>query len=93
MQVLCADPAPLMHGREVLLRDGVRVGDVRSASYGHTLGGAVGIAHVRHPARGGRVDKAWLEGAEWQLDIAGSLFPARVSAAPMLDPRNERIKR
>jgi hypothetical protein len=32
-----------MHRGEVLLRDGVAVGDVRSASYGHTLGGAVGL--------------------------------------------------
>lgn len=92
VQVLCADPAPLMHGREVLLRDGVRVGDVRSASYGHTLGGAVGIAHVRHPQRGGRVDKAWLDAGAWQLDVAGGLFPARVSLSPMYDPRNERIR-
>ena len=92
VQVLCADAAPLMHGREVLLRNGVRVGDVRSASYGHTLGGAVGIAHVRHPQRGGRVDKAWLDSGAWQLDIAGTLFPARVSVAPMLDPMNARIR-
>jgi 4-methylaminobutanoate oxidase (formaldehyde-forming) len=92
VQVLCADPAPLMHGREVLLRDGVRVGDVRSASYGHTLGGAVGIAHVRHPQRGGRADKAWLDAGAWQLDVAGRLFPARVSLSPMYDPRNERIR-
>jgi 4-methylaminobutanoate oxidase (formaldehyde-forming) len=29
-----------------LYRDGVVVGDVRAASYGHTLGGAVGLAFV-----------------------------------------------
>jgi len=91
LQVLCADPSQMMHRGEVLLRDGAPVGDVRSASYGHTLGGAVGIAHARHPGKG-RVDKAWLEGARWELDIAGSRFPARVSLEPMYDPKNERIK-
>jgi 4-methylaminobutanoate oxidase (formaldehyde-forming) len=81
-----------MHRGEVLLRDGVAVGDVRSASYGHTLGGAVGLAQVRHPL-GGRVDREWLEGArQWEVDIAGRRHPARISLAPLYDPRNERVK-
>ena len=50
--MLLTDPEPLMFGAEVVLRDGVAVGDVRSASYGWTLGGAVGIASVT--ADGGR---------------------------------------
>ena len=37
----------MFHG-EVVLRDGEVVGDVRAASYGHTLGGAVGLAMVSH---------------------------------------------
>lgn len=92
VQVLCKDPAPMMYRGEVLLRNGSAVGDVRSASYGHTLGGAVGIAHVRHPDSSGRVDRAWLDGALWELDIAGARFPAHVSIAPLYDPKNERIK-
>jgi len=100
LQVLCTNPGPMMHGGEILLRNGIRVGDVRGASYGHTLRGAVGLAHVRHPAGtqggggggDGRVDNAWLESGAWQVDIAGNLHPARVSVAPMYDPKNERIK-
>jgi glycine cleavage system aminomethyltransferase T/glycine/D-amino acid oxidase-like deaminating enzyme len=91
VQVLCADPEQIMHRGEVLLRGGRPVGDVRGASYGHTLGGAVGIAHVRHPDSG-RVDKAWLEGAAWEADIAGRRFPVKVSVAPLFDPTNARIR-
>lgn len=91
VQVLCTDPEPFMYHGEVLMRDGAPVGDVRSASYGHTLGGAVGIGHVRHPTKG-RVDKAWLDAGKWQVDIAGKLYPARLSLGPMYDPKNERIK-
>jgi 4-methylaminobutanoate oxidase (formaldehyde-forming) len=91
VQVLCTHPEPMMYRGEVLVRDGVAVGDVRSASYGHTLGGAVGIAQVRHP-KGEGVSKGWLEGAQWQVDIAGKLFPAKVSLSPLYDPKNERIK-
>jgi glycine cleavage system aminomethyltransferase T len=38
LQVLCLNPEPLMYHGEVIWRNGVRVGDVRAASYGHTLG-------------------------------------------------------
>ena len=42
-QILVLDPHVLLFHAEVVLRDGVPVGEVRSASYGHTLGGAVGL--------------------------------------------------
>ena len=46
MQVLLNDPEPLLFHAELVLRDGKPVGYVRAASYGHTLGGAVGLAMV-----------------------------------------------
>ena len=46
VQVLLRDPEAMMYHAEVVLRDGVAVGDVRAASYGHTLGGSVGLAMV-----------------------------------------------
>ena len=42
VQVLLEDPEPLLFHAEPVLRDGVVVGYVRAASYGWTLGGAVG---------------------------------------------------
>ena len=41
--VLVDDPVPLLYHGEVLWRNGERISDIRSASYGHTLGGAVGL--------------------------------------------------
>jgi len=46
VQVLVKEPEPLMYHGEILLRDGVPVGDIRAASYGHTLGGAVGLGMI-----------------------------------------------
>ena len=46
VQVLLEDPEPLLFHAEPVLRDGVVVGYVRAASYGWTLGGAVGLAFV-----------------------------------------------
>jgi len=88
LQVLVKDPDPLMHHAEVILRDGVAVGDVRAASYGHTLGGAVGLAMVH----GDAVDAVWLESGNWEVDIAGKRYPAAVSLRPMYDPGMVRVR-
>ena len=89
VQVLLSDPEPLMFGAEVLLRDGVAVGDVRSASYGWTLGGAVGIASV---AADEPVTAAWLAAASWEVDVAGVRVPATVSLRPLYDPTSARVR-
>jgi glycine cleavage system aminomethyltransferase T len=98
MQILCKDPEPLMYHGEIVWRDGVRVGNVRIASYGHTLGGAVGVAMVRAPsdgATGGKtpvVNKAFLTEGKWEVEINGKLYPCVASLNPMYDPNNKRIK-
>ncbi len=94
LQVLCKDPQPLLTHGEVVLRDGAVVGDVRSASYGHSLGGAVGLAFVERVEGGVRkpANKDWIEKGKWELDIAGVRYPAVASANPMFDPSNKKIK-
>ncbi len=88
VQVLVEDPEPLMFHAEVLYRDGVAVGYVRAASYGHTLGGAVGLAMVEPKVV---VDEDYLGSGRWGVDIAGRRYPARVSARPLYDPQMKRI--
>jgi glycine cleavage system aminomethyltransferase T len=89
VQVLVKDPAPLMYHAEVVHRDGVAVGYVRAASYGHTLAGAVGLTMVE-PRR--PVDEAYLRDGDWQVDIAGTRYPAVVSLRPLYDPAMRRIR-
>jgi glycine cleavage system aminomethyltransferase T/glycine/D-amino acid oxidase-like deaminating enzyme len=89
VQVLLTDASPLMFHAEVVHRDGIEVGYVRAASYGHTLGGAVGLAMVEAP---GPVDQSWLDSGEWTVDVAGTRYPARASLRPLYDPTNARIK-
>lgn len=89
IQVLVKDPQPLMYHAEILHRDGKPVADIRAASYGHTLGGAVGLAMVEADEE---VDRAWLEEGAWEVDIAGKRYPAVVSLRPMYDPAMKRVK-
>ncbi len=88
VQVLVEDPGPLMFHAEVLLRDGSPLGYLRAASYGFTLGGAVGLAMIEAPEP---ITQAWLDAGAWEVDIAGSRHPARVSLRPLYDPTNSTI--
>jgi 4-methylaminobutanoate oxidase (formaldehyde-forming) len=89
LQVLVLDPEPLMFHAEVVYRNGRPLGYVRAASYGHTLGGAVGLAMID---AGEPIDHAWCEAGRWEIDIAGRRFPARASLRPMYDPQAKRIR-
>jgi 4-methylaminobutanoate oxidase (formaldehyde-forming) len=91
VQVGLAEPEPLLYHGEVVYRNSQVVGDVRAASYGHTLGGAVGLSMVR-AADGERVSPAWISDGDWEVDVAGVRVPARASLRPMYDPKNERVR-
>ena len=88
-QVRILDPEPLMFHGEVVDRDGVPVGYVRAASYGHTLGGAVGLAMIE---TGEPVTPEVINSGTWEIDVAGVRYPAVASLRPMYDPDNARIK-
>jgi 4-methylaminobutanoate oxidase (formaldehyde-forming) len=89
LQVLVSDPKPLMYHAEVVYRNHRAVGYVRAASYGFTLGGAVGLAMIE---AGEPINKAYLDEGEWEIDIAGTKYPAGVSLRPMYDPKMERVR-
>ena len=89
VSVVLADPVPLLFHGEVVLRDGVPVGDVRSGSYGWTVGAAVGLAGVTHEDG---VTREWLDAGAWEVDVAGTRHPARVSLRPPYDPTSTRVR-
>jgi 4-methylaminobutanoate oxidase (formaldehyde-forming) len=89
VQVLVKDPEPMLFHAEVVRRSGKPVGYIRAASYGHTLGGAVGLMMVEG---GEPVTQAYLDEGKWEVDIAGKLYPAIASLKPLYDAENARIK-
>ena len=90
VQVQVLDPEPLMFHAEVLRRDDRPVGYLRAASYGHTLGGAVGLAMVK--ADGAAITPEWLTSGTWTVEIVNRQYPVAVSLRPFYDPSNARIK-
>jgi len=89
VQVLVKDPEPMLFHAEVVKRSGRAIGYVRAASYGFTVGGAVGLVMVE---AGEPVTQAYLDAGSWEVEIAGKSYPAVASLKPLYDPENKRIK-
>jgi 4-methylaminobutanoate oxidase (formaldehyde-forming) len=89
LQILVKDPEPMMYHAEIVRRNGKPVGYVRAASYGHTLGGAIGLAMID---AGQPLDQAYLDAGQWEVEIAGETYPAIASIKPLYDPDMKRVR-
>jgi 4-methylaminobutanoate oxidase (formaldehyde-forming) len=89
LQILVKDPNAMLFHAEPVLRDGKPVGYIRAASYGHTLGGAVGLAMISADVP---IDAKWIEAGQWEVQIANDRFPAVASLKPLYDAENKRVK-
>jgi len=88
VQVLLSDPEPLMFHAEIVRRDGRPAGYIRSASYGFTLGGAVGLAMIDADEP---IDQKYLDSGRWEVQIGDAVYPARASLRPLYDPASKRV--
>ncbi|MGC4111896.1 MAG: FAD-dependent oxidoreductase [Nocardioides sp.] len=70
------DPEPMVWGGELVLRDGRPAGQVTSAAYGATVGASVGLALLRSDVP---VRQADLDAASFEIDLAGTRYPLRVT--------------
>jgi 4-methylaminobutanoate oxidase (formaldehyde-forming) len=73
------DPEAWPWGGEGILRDGQPVGEVTSAGWSAGLGRAVVMGYVRGV---GPIDRDWVLGGNYELDIAGARTPIRFQARP-----------
>jgi glycine cleavage system aminomethyltransferase T/glycine/D-amino acid oxidase-like deaminating enzyme len=89
VQVLLNDPEPLLFHAEVVARNGRPAGYIRSASYGFTLGGAVGLAMVDADQP---ITQGYLDEGEWSVRIGKTAYQARTSLRPLYDPASKRVQ-
>jgi heterotetrameric sarcosine oxidase gamma subunit len=89
VQVLVTDPEPRLLHAEVLRRNGKPAGYLRSASYGFTLGGAVGLAMVDADEP---ISRAYLDSGEWTVQVGSACYPAVTSLRPLYDPASTRVR-
>jgi len=83
------DPEVMAWGEEPVYRNGELVGVLSSAAYGHIVGGVVGMGYV--PLRLNEPAEGLLSG-RYEVDVAGTRVPARVSIRAWLDPSGSRMR-
>ncbi len=88
VQFLLNDPEPMLYHNEPILRDGKIVGYLSSGSYGHTLGGAVGLGYV--PCEGEKATEVLA--SSYEIDVKGTRVKATASLKPMYDPTGARTR-
>ena len=88
VQFKLTDPEPLLYHNEPILRDGQIVSFLSSGSYGHALGGAIGMGYV--PCAGETAQDVL--SSSYEIDVAGTRYKAEASLKPMYDPTGDRTK-
>ena len=89
LQVFVKNPEAMLYHAEIVKRNGVAVGYTRAGSYGHTLGGAVGLVMVE---AGEPINQAYIDDGKWEIEVAGNVYPCMLSIKPLFDPENKKIK-
>jgi sarcosine dehydrogenase len=82
------DPGPMLWGSEPIYRDGRAVGYTTSGSYGHAVGGAIGMGYVNDPAG---VTAEFIKAGKFEINVSGDRIPARAYLRAPYDPARKRI--
>lgn len=88
VSILGDNPEYMFQHGDLVRRNGCPVGDVRVASFGHTLGGSIGLTMIESPMA--PINKAYLSEGEWT--IGPDRLSCRVSLSPFYDPKGTKIK-
>ena len=67
-----------------MIADGRVIGITTSGGHGHATGKSLGFAYVE-PALAA-------PGSEFEIDLLGTPYAAKVLAEPAYDPKNERLR-
>ena len=89
-QFVMEDVEPLLYHNEPILRDGEIVGRITSGMFGHTIGRAIGLGYVENG--GEAVTPEFIQGSQFEIEVAGARFRATASLKPRYDPENLRVK-
>jgi 4-methylaminobutanoate oxidase (formaldehyde-forming) len=91
VSLVLGDSDAMIWGGELVLRDGVAVGQVTSGAWGETLGACAGLAYLRHPDDTPLTPDV-IRSGNYQVNVGGDLHPATVTLRPPFDPSSHRIQ-
>ena len=85
------DPAAMLWGGELVLRDGVAAGLVTSAAWAATTGACVGLAYL-WDSSGDPVSRDWLGAGSYEVNAGGQRHRVTVTTKPIYDPGGTKIR-
>ena len=88
VQFQLTEPEPLLYHNEPIIRDSEIVGYISSGNYGHKLGGAIGMGYI--PCESESPEE--LLSSKFEIDVSGTICPAKASLKPLYDPLSKRTK-
>ena len=91
VSLVLPDPDVMIWGGELVLRDGIAVGQVTSGAWGEAVRGSVGLAYIRHPD-GDVLIRDMVRAGTYEVNVGGRLYPATVHLRPPYDPEGVRVK-
>ncbi|XP_046739990.1 sarcosine dehydrogenase, mitochondrial isoform X1 [Diprion similis] len=77
-------------GLEAIYRNGRNVGYLRRGEYAFALENSIGQGYVTHP-EGENVTKHYLESGNYEIEIMGYKYPAKLHIHSPFDPENKRL--
>ncbi len=83
------DANTILSGRETIYRNGDRCGWLSSGGFGHSLNKSIGMGYVRADHV---IDRDYVLSGDYELEVATLRVPAKVTLAPLHDPKMERVK-
>jgi glycine cleavage system aminomethyltransferase T/glycine/D-amino acid oxidase-like deaminating enzyme len=89
IQLVLNDADAQIWGGEAVLCDGVEVGEVRSAGYGHSLGAAVALCDIEV---GHTIDQAFVNSHSFIIDLAGQHIKTTTHLRTPYDPKSDRVR-
>jgi heterotetrameric sarcosine oxidase gamma subunit len=89
IQLLLNNPDQFIYHNEPIYMNGELVGAITTGTYGHTLGGPIGLGWITI-ADGSLIPD--FQEQKFEVLVAGEMISASASVKPMYDPTNSRIR-
>ena len=89
MTIFTTAPDVILLGRETIYRNGVRVGWLSSAGFGHTIGKSIGMGFVRSNQV---IDRDFILSCTYELEVASQRVPCQARLSPLYDPEMLRVR-
>ncbi len=89
MTIFTTAPDVILLGRETIYRNGVRVGWLSSAGFGHTIGKSIGMGFVRSNQV---IDHDFILSGTFELEVASQRVSCQAQVSPLYDPKMLKVK-